>query len=103
MSLQEDLGTYRLGSFTLTPGKVVEQMSLETISRHSKDKKVFGFSQHGFMKEKCFITWVVNQGDYLLKKLLKIVALARPLTLSPIKSSLVHYGLGKWVVRSIKH
>lgn len=34
-------------------------MSLETISRHTKDKKVFGFSQHGFMKEKCFINWMV--------------------------------------------
>lgn len=59
MSLQEDLRTYRLISFTLTPGNVVEQMSLETISRHSKDKKVFDLSQHGFMKEKCLINWVI--------------------------------------------
>jgi len=34
-------------------------MNLETISRHTKGKKVFGFSQHGFMKEKCLINWMV--------------------------------------------
>lgn len=51
-------GTYRLISFTLAPGKMVERVSMETISRHSKDKMVMGFSLCEFRKEKCLISWM---------------------------------------------
>ncbi|KAK4819507.1 hypothetical protein QYF61_005858 [Mycteria americana] len=37
-------------SLTLIPGKVMEQLILGTISRHMKNKKVTGSSQHGFTK-----------------------------------------------------
>ena len=50
--IKEDLGSYRLVSFTLIPGKVLEQMILEAIAKHRKDKKVIGSNQQGFMKEK---------------------------------------------------
>lgn len=42
---KENLSNYRLVSITLVPGKVMEQMCLEAISSHVKDKKVVGNSQ----------------------------------------------------------
>ena len=81
-------------------------MSLETISRHSKNKEVFGFSQHGFMKEKCLIDWMVFYSEitcFVAEGRAVDVAfcslLARLLTLSPVKSSAVKYGLGRWMMR----
>lgn len=44
---KEDAGYYRPVSLTLIPGKVVEQLMLETISRHRK-KKIIRSCQHGF-------------------------------------------------------
>lgn len=45
-----DSGKYRLVSLTLSPGKIIEQLILETISRHMKDKKIIRSSQHEFNK-----------------------------------------------------
>ncbi|PKU38718.1 rna-directed dna polymerase from mobile element jockey- hypothetical protein [Limosa lapponica baueri] len=53
---QEDQGNYMLVSLTLIPGNVVEQLILETISRHMKDQKIIRNSQHHFSKGKsCLI------------------------------------------------
>lgn len=52
----EDVGNYRLVSLISSPGKVVEQLILGTISRHVKDKKVIRNSHHGMMKEKSHLT-----------------------------------------------
>ena len=49
---KENLGNYRPVSLTLILGKVTEQIFPETISKHTKDKKVNGSSHHGFMKVK---------------------------------------------------
>lgn len=53
---KEDPGNYGLVSLTLIPGAVMEQLIPETTSRHMKDKKVIGSSQHGFMKGKSCLT-----------------------------------------------
>ena len=39
---KEDSGKYRLVSLTLIPGNVVEQIVLDTILKHRKDKKLLG-------------------------------------------------------------
>lgn len=46
---KEDLGNDRLVSLALIPGNM-EQLILETISRHVKDKKGTKNSQNGFTK-----------------------------------------------------
>jgi len=48
---REDLRKYRLLIFTSAPGKVMEQLILESVSKHMKDKKIWN-SQHGFPKGK---------------------------------------------------
>ncbi|KAK4813812.1 hypothetical protein QYF61_026416 [Mycteria americana] len=50
---QEDPG---LASLTSAPGKVIEQIILENISRNVKDKKDIRSSQHGFTKGKSCLT-----------------------------------------------
>lgn len=47
---QEDPGNYRLASLTSAPGKITEQIILENISRHVKDKQDIKSSQHGFIR-----------------------------------------------------
>lgn len=47
----------------MIPGKVTEQLTLETISRHIKDKKVTRSNQHGFIKEQSCLTNLMNFCD----------------------------------------
>lgn len=39
-------------SLTLIPGKEIEQITLETLPKNMKDKKMFRSSRHGFTKRK---------------------------------------------------
>jgi len=45
---------------TLIPGKVMEQLILETICRHKKEKKIIRSSQRGFTKGKSCLINLVN-------------------------------------------
>lgn len=49
---KEHIGNSQLVSLTSNPGKVMEWLILEAISRQGEDKKVIRTSQHGFTKGK---------------------------------------------------
>ncbi|PKU38009.1 rna-directed dna polymerase from mobile element jockey-like [Limosa lapponica baueri] len=53
---KEDPGNYRPVSLTFNPGKVMEQLILDVISKHVEEKKVIGSGQHGFTKGKSCLT-----------------------------------------------
>lgn len=54
------MGNYRVVSLTLIPGKVLEQLILETTSRQMKDRKIRGWENHQVRS-----TWI-HQGEVTL-------------------------------------
>ncbi|GAB0186867.1 mitochondrial enolase superfamily member 1 [Grus japonensis] len=53
---EEDPGNYRPVSLTSIPGKVMEQLILDVISKHVEEKKVIRSDQRGFTKGKSCLT-----------------------------------------------
>ncbi|NWT63551.1 RTJK polymerase, partial [Erythrocercus mccallii] len=49
---KEDPGNYRPVSLTSIPGKVMEQLVLDAISKHLEERRLLTSSQHGFRKGK---------------------------------------------------
>lgn len=57
---KESMKNYRSVSLTSIPGKVTKQVIPETISRHTKEKRVIRSSQQGFIKGKSHLTNLIN-------------------------------------------
>ncbi|KAK4827590.1 LOW QUALITY PROTEIN: hypothetical protein QYF61_019492 [Mycteria americana] len=57
---EEDPGNYTPVILTLIPGKVMEQLILETISKDMDNNNIIRSSQHGFTKGKSCLTNLIN-------------------------------------------
>lgn len=92
---KEGANSYRVVSLTTILGNAMEQLILETISRHLKDKMVIRNSQHGITKGKlCLTNLIVSIVRWLAwwmrgeSWILFTSTLVKLLTLSPVTFSL---------------
>lgn len=85
----ENPGSYRLVSLTSVPGKVMNQVILESIFKHRKDKKVTGSSHQVFMEVKsCLTGWRAFPDEVIgLTDKELVLSLARLFTLSLIRQA----------------
>ena len=63
---ENELGNYRPVSFTSVPGKVMEQLVLDTLSKQLEEEKVNRSSQHRFTRRKLCLTNLVAFYDVIM-------------------------------------
>ena len=95
---EEGPGNGRLASLTSIPGKMMEQIILETISKHTEDKKVIWSRQHGFTKGKSCLSNLAAFYDQMTRLVgygramdFVYLDLARLSKGSPVTSSLTNW------------
>ncbi|KAJ7409342.1 hypothetical protein WISP_115479 [Willisornis vidua] len=64
-SWKENLGNYISVSLTSVLGKVMEQITLGTITQHVQDNQGISPSQHGFMKVRAYLTNLISIYDHV--------------------------------------
>lgn len=87
---KEYIGNYKIVSLTTVSEMVIEQILLEAISKNTKNKKVTGNSQHGFIKGKLCLT---NLMGFMMRGeqcMLFTLAFARPSTHSALAVLSLH-------------
>jgi len=100
---KEDPGNYRPVSLTSIPGKVMEQLILESIIKQVEEKKVIRSSQHGFTKGKSCLTGWVDEGRAVDVVYLDFSKAFDTVSHNILLGKLRKCGLDEWSVRWIEN
>ncbi|PKU36052.1 rna-directed dna polymerase from mobile element jockey- hypothetical protein [Limosa lapponica baueri] len=110
---KEDLGNYRLVGLTSIPGKMIEQLVLDVISKHMEEKKAIRSSQHGFTKGKSCLTNLIAFYDGMIgwtdeESVVDVVYLDFSKTFDTVSHCILigklrKCGIDEWTVRWIEN